>query len=133
MGKNTFIAMQRVIKLEPNRLRLILTKNPEEFADQVVVGQLEFSNSTPDDVVKNLKKRGFKNVMIAGGSYVYSSFLNSGLIDEIKVTIEPIFFDSGTPLLSSLTRTANLKLKSSEKLNDQGTMLLSYSVVPTIK
>ncbi|MDO8265737.1 MAG: dihydrofolate reductase family protein [Candidatus Saccharibacteria bacterium] len=132
MGKNTFTAMQRVIKLEPNRLRLILTKNPEEFADQVVDDQLEFSNSTPDDLVEDLKKRGFKNVMIAGGSYVYSSFLSAGLINEFKVTVEPIFFASGTPLLSSLDKNYNLELKSSEMLNDRGTMLLSYSVSPII-
>lgn len=132
MGKNTYIAMSRVIKPEPERLRLVLTNNPDDYSEKTIDGQLEFSDSTPSVVVEGLKKRGLKNVMIAGGSHVYSSFLSAGLINELKVTVEPIFFASGTPLLSNLDKTYNLDLVSSEKLNDRGTMLLSYSVSPII-
>ncbi len=130
MGKNTFIAMQRVIKLEPNRLIIILTKNPEEFTSQAVDGQLEFGSSSPDEVVADLNKRGFKNVMIAGGSYVYSSFLDARLVDDLLVTVEPVIFPSGTPLFTNLSDKIELKLKSTEKLNNRGTMLLRYVILP---
>ena len=126
MGKNTYIAMSRVIKLEPERLRLVLTSNPQQYADKIVEGQLEFSNLNPVDLAKNLEARGYERIMIAGGSQVYADFLNAGLINDFKVTVEPVIFASGVSFFKGLTKNYNLALVDAEKLNDQGTLLLSY-------
>ncbi len=127
LGSKTYLDLQRVIKPEAERLRLVLTSKPEKFNNSVVKGQLEFSNLQPSQLVKELDSRGYKKMMLVGGSQVYGDFLKAGLINELKVTIEPVIFASGTPLLLGLTEKYNLVLESSEKLNDRGTILLSYS------
>ena len=67
-------------------------------------------------------------VLLAGGARVYSSFIKEGLVDEIYLTVEPVIFGQGKPLLADGDSDVNLKLVSSKKLNKNGTLLLKYIV-----
>jgi riboflavin biosynthesis pyrimidine reductase len=55
-------------------------------------------------------------------------FLAAGLVDEIWLTVEPLLFGGGTPLLAARV-DVRLELLASEKLNAAGTLLLRYRVV----
>jgi riboflavin biosynthesis pyrimidine reductase len=54
-------------------------------------------------------------------------FFAAGLVDEIWLTVEPILFGGGTPLLVARV-DVRLELLASEKLNAAGTLLLRYRV-----
>lgn len=133
MGKNTYLAMRKSMVLDDKTLRVVLVRDLSEFLDDTVDGKLEFSNLEPLQLVEWLEELGHNEMLLAGGSYVYSSFLEAGLIDELLVTIEPVVFESGTPLFSNLKSTQNFKLASSKQLNSDGTLLLSYKLVPNSK
>jgi len=126
MGKNTYLAMRDSFVLDDKTLRVVLTKDLSEFLHETVEGKLEFSNLGPKQLVEWLEELGHSEMLLAGGSYVYSAFLGAGLINEFQITLEPVVFKSGTPLFSDLKSVQNLKLISSEKLNSNGTLLLSY-------
>jgi dihydrofolate reductase len=128
MGGETYRTAREAIRatLMPERLRVVVTRTPANFAADTVPGKLEFSSASPTQLVAELRQRGLQRCAILGGAQIHSLFLGAGLIDELWLTIEPLLFGSGTPLLASRAST-QLTLLSSEKLAPS-TLLLKYRV-----
>ncbi|MBP7875730.1 dihydrofolate reductase family protein [Candidatus Woesebacteria bacterium] len=129
MGKNTYEASKKVIRLTPEKLRIVLTSEPASYAGSVVPGQLEFFDSTPEKILSELESRQHSDVLLVGGSVTNARFLEAGLVNELWVTIEPRIFGQGQPLVSAAQLGTELQLESMEQLNDAGTILLKYKVV----
>ena len=128
MGSSTYDAFKQYLKLSPTTLRIVMTSKPEKYRDEVVAGQLEFSNQTPEELVETYQKKGHKELLLLGGSKVYSSFLEAKLINELLLTVEPLLFGNGKPLVEG-SETTSLKLISCKQLNEKGTLLLRYTVL----
>ncbi|MFT3781919.1 MAG: dihydrofolate reductase [Nibricoccus sp.] len=128
MGGATYRTARESIRggLMPDRLRLIVTRSPKTYAHETIPGKLEFVTGKPGDVANIFEDRGLKACAILGGSQVHSLFLDAGLVDELWITIEPLLFGGGTPLLANHT-TTKLKLLSQENLAAD-TLLLKYRV-----
>ncbi len=118
MGRTTFATLGKAL---PGRLIVVLTEKPEQI--EVIPGSVETASGDLKTVLDNLEKRGFSSVVIAGGSNVYSQFLNAGLVNELALTVEPIFFTSGIPLTGNLPNEMKLELLSVEKLGTSSVVL----------
>ena len=116
-------------KAKDGQLMIVLTRNPEKYSLKDVEDRLEFTNDSPTELIEKLKKRGRKSVLLAIGGNLSAQFFQEGLIDEFHLTIEPILFGTGTNMIAETDFMTNLKLVSSVKLNEQGTLLLKYAVV----
>jgi len=112
---------------EAGKLRVVFTSTPERFKE--VPGQLEFVNESPAGLVERLSKEGFKNVLLAGGARLSGSFLAAGLIDDIYVSIEPVLFGSGRPMITEPSLDISLQLQSLKQLNEKGTVLAYYKIL----
>ena len=121
MGRTTFATIGRAL---PGRLIVVLTEKPELV--EIIPGSVETASGDLKAILENLEKRGFSSVVVAGGSKVYSDFLNAGLIDEILLTVESHLFTSGVPLAQNLTHEIPLELLSVEKLGATS-VLFRYS------
>ncbi len=110
------------------RLRMVLTRTPEQHAADTRPGTLEFTSEAPGQLLASLRARGFARCAVLGGAQVHSLFFAAGLIDEAWLTVEPVLFGGGTPLLATQA-SVQLELQSSEKLNAAGTLLLRYRVL----
>ncbi len=128
IGKNTYISAKKVIKLTPNTLRIVLTKNPKQFEKEIVSGQLEFSSEFPIQLVKKLSRK-YKQMLLLGGANITTHFFKQNLIDEILITLEPKIFGKGLGIIDEVNLDINLKLTNIKKLNSQGTLLLKYAVL----
>lgn len=126
MGRKTYEQAKNSMQHKEGKLRIILTHEPEKFKDEEIPGQLEFSNDDPATLVKKSEERGYKTMLLLGGSEVNSMFFDAGLVDELWLTIEPQMFGKGNGLVGDLKNDISLKLESVEKLNDTGTLLLHY-------
>jgi len=128
MGGETYRVSRDTIRatLMPERLRVVLTRAPEAFANDTAPGKLEFVNTPPAQLAADLHQRGFQRCAILGGAQVHSLFIDAGLVDELWLTIEPLLFGGGTALLAQPT-AAKLSLVSSEKLSSNA-LLLKYRV-----
>jgi len=128
MGGETYRTARDMIRalLMPERLRIVLTRTPEQFATDTVSGKLEFASTQPAQLITGLGARGFLRCAILGGAQIHSLFLEAGLVDELWLTIEPLLFGGGTPLLARRTST-RLKLIARENLSAE-TLLLKYRV-----
>ncbi|NCN82456.1 MAG: dihydrofolate reductase [Candidatus Pacebacteria bacterium] len=128
MGRKTYFAAADKIRLSPERKRVVLTKNPELYIDLAVEGQLDFSSEQPAELVRRLTAEGYTTALLVGGGTVNWHFLQSGLINELLLTIEPQIFGAGQSLFAGPINSLKLELLEQKQLNDQGTMLMRYKV-----
>lgn len=129
MGRKTYESVKNHIRLSPNLRRIVLTQRPEEHKERHVQGQLEFSDESPKDLVRRMVAEGYTTMLLLGGSEVNESFLSDHLINECYITIEPKFFGSGKPLFATTNVDISLQLRDMMRLNDQGTILLRYTIL----
>jgi dihydrofolate reductase len=87
---------------------------------------VEVTNEAPQALLERLTMDGYESVVISGGSQIYSLFMEQSLIDEVHVTVEPIFMGNGTALFNK-SLEAKCSLTSSEKLNND-TLINIYKV-----
>lgn len=106
----------------------ILTKQPE-FSELggvklIVVSRKNFSMlssnhfiaHSPREALKLLKD--FKEVAVAGGGRLNSSFMKENLVDEIYLDVEPILFGRGIRLFAEDDFETKLELIGTKKLSD---------------
>jgi len=116
----------------------ILTKQPEfiDFKDikLVVVSQNDLTTISPNHLVARSPKEAlellndFKEVIVAGGGALNTSFMSENLIDEIYLDVEPIVFGKGIRLFKKSDFEAKLRLVETKKLsNDE--IQLHYQVL----
>lgn len=129
MGKNTYLIRKPYLKLTPGKLRVVMTRNPQQFRKDQVPAILEFSGDPPKKLVKRLGGLGFKQMLLVSGPKLNTAFLKDKLIDELMITLEPKIFGLGKGLVDQVPLDVNLKLKSIKRLNPQGTLLLKYDVL----
>tara|TARA_B100001971_G_C18031778_1_gene452938 strand:- start:197 stop:685 length:489 start_codon:yes stop_codon:yes gene_type:complete len=115
MGKNTFETMKRPM---PDRVHIV-------YSHEAIDG-VETTKASPAELLADIKKRGFNEVAICGGSSIYTLFMQANLVDTLYLTIEPQLFGSGVPLFTDELDT-QLQLISTKQVND--TVLLEYNVV----
>ncbi|HSY53692.1 MAG TPA: dihydrofolate reductase family protein [Opitutaceae bacterium] len=130
MGSVTYRGARDLICASPatKRLRVVLTRTPADRAAEARPDSLEFSSDPPKKILTGLSARGYARCVLLGGAQVHGLFLAAGLVDEAWLTIEPVLFGGGTPLLAARV-DVRLELLASEKLNAAGTLLLRYRVV----
>lgn len=128
MGSQTYQAVRDSIKLKENKLRVVLTKNPKKYSKDVIPGSLEFTNESPNQLINRLQGGGYKKMLLVGGGIINSLFLKSSLVDELRLTIEPVVFGQGKSIVSEEPLEIPLMLLSIRKLNKRGTLHLRYKV-----
>lgn len=126
MGAKTYEAAKQRIKLEPGKLRIVITRQPKKY--RAIPGMLEFTRETPLVLVQRLERQ-YKNMLLVGGSEIGALFLKAKLVNELHLTLEPLLFGTGKPLISPLPLDTNLKLISSKKINARGTLSLVYKIL----
>ena len=127
-GGETYRVSRDAIRANPSalRLRLVLTRTPERYAAETVPGVLEFTRDAPAELLAGLRRRGFQHCALLGGSHVHSLFIEAGLVDEVWLTMEPVLFGGGTPLLARRA-AVRLELQAVENLAAH-TLVLKYRV-----
>lgn len=117
MGSNTFKTL-----LHPLKDRLNIVYSHSETFEGV-----ETVTDSPNELLNKLEARGFTEVAICGGSEIYTKFIESGVVEKIHLTIEPLFFGTG---ISLFKRPVHVSLKLiSSSTTESGTIFNEYAVV----
>lgn len=128
MGGKTYQAAKGIIKLEEGKRRIVMTRDPKKNQKDEVAGRLEFSNESPETLIRRLERLGYRNMLLLGGSMINSLFLKKNLVDELWLTLEPVIFSKGKNLVDREDFDVTLTLKKIKKLNKRGTLVLQYQV-----
>ena len=97
MGRRTF---QTIGEPLPERLNVIMTHQEAPFDD--IAGQLECTNQSPHAVVKSLEVAAIRVPWSSAGAKYSVRFLSTDLVTDMYVTIEPIMFGDGIPLVEGI-------------------------------
>lgn len=127
MGSTSYHSAR--LKPSSKRLLVVMTKDLYKYINQEVLGQLEFTNESPVQLVKRYTLEGIEQMVIIGGPHVATSFLKEQLIDELYLTIEPRIFGTGGNFVTEEKLDINLRLISCEKVNDNGTLITKYTIL----
>lgn len=128
MGSATYRAAREHMRPSKDKPRLILTSQLDRYADDERDG-LYFMAAKPQEVIDKAASLACQNMLLAGGAKTNAQFLEEGLVDEMLITVEPLFLGSGRPLTAALTSQADLRLLEARRINDIGTMLLHYQII----
>lgn len=77
------------------------------------------------DEVARLKQAPGDGLLWVGGSDLAASFLEQGLVDEIRVIVTPILLGAGKSVLGAITRRHRLKLLGTRSFSS-GSHVLTY-------
>ena len=119
-GSRTF---ETIGKPLGGRLNIVLTRHPERYDP---AENLMFSSASPELLLNDLDRRGFKEAVLAGGSIINTLFIKSRLVNEVILTIAPQIFGQGVTLLSE-SCDVSLQLLEVQKL-DTHFVVLRYKV-----
>ncbi|MFA6522633.1 MAG: dihydrofolate reductase family protein [Patescibacteria group bacterium] len=117
MGRTTYETIGRPL---PNRLNIVLTRDTTGYESQP--GLLEYSSKPPREVLAELESRGFKDVIVGGGSSIYSQFLKEGLVTDLYITVESLLFGAGISFVDGAPER-KLHLVSSEQIGPESVLL----------
>lgn len=108
----------------PGRKNVVLTRDKSRRSD---FPNLVFTGKPPREVLADLQAEGYTTAVLAGGTIVNTLFAREGLIDEIMLTICPLFFGDGIALFSEQV-ALELRLLKTETLGSDA-ILAHYEVI----
>lgn len=96
-GSKTYLTIPDKFRPLKDRFNVVYTKNPDSIKpeDNLLITQLP-----PKELITLLNDKGYSQIAICGGHSIYELFIQSGIVDRVYQTIEPITFNSGVPFLS---------------------------------
>ena len=97
------------------------TMKQQDYPEVTVVSEL-----TPA-WVEALQTRSGKDIWLFGGSELFRSFLDSGHVDTVEMSVIPVLLGGGIPLLPPPYNPAKLRLLS-HKVYRSGRVSLAYEV-----
>ena len=78
------------------------------------------------DEVARLKRQSGRDLLVMGSSDLAAALVGPGLIDELRIMVNPVFLGDGKPVLKGLTAPARLRLLGSKTFAN-GNVLLRYA------
>ncbi len=120
MGENTFKTFPSPLK---ERLNVVFS----EKEDNEEIEGVKWVKGEPEKVLAELESLGYEKVLLGGGAFLNSLFLEKKLINEIMLTVEPKIFGAGLSLFNR-DLDADLKLLNVEKINENS-VLLHYELL----
>jgi len=106
-------------------LNIVMTRNKKLIAAQTQNDPILFTNLDSKEVIEEVEKRGYSELLIIGGGKLNSSFLKANLIDEIIIDIHPTILGKGVKLFGDQEFDINLKRTKVTQL-EEGLVQIVY-------
>ena len=105
-----------------NSIEKIVVSTTLESADW---NNTRLVNEDVVEEIEKIKQRSEKDVAIFGSSKLTASLLSAGLVDELRLMVNPVLLNDGTALFAGLPIQITLTHRSTRTF-DSGNVLLSY-------
>lgn len=86
-----------------------------------------FSDATPSGVLELADQKGFKEILLVGGTELNTSFFQEDLVDEVYLSVHPVVFARGLPLIGEIEYEKQLELLGVKEIAG-GLVQLHYKV-----
>lgn len=109
IGRRTFEVVLRLghLAFYGKKPVVVLSNRPLDLSS-IEGAVVERMSGEPDEIVGQLKSRGFKHAYIDGGITI-QRFLAAGLIDRLVITRVPVLIGEGIPLFGPVPHDISLR------------------------
>jgi dihydrofolate reductase len=113
VGRKTHEIMkrERVFEKCGNPVVVVVNRSRDYCGKGIIVVK------SPKDAVEVLSAMKFRYLLLGGGGILNSSFLTSGLVDQLWIDIEPLLFGDGIKIFAAKGFAAKLELIGLKKLS----------------
>src|SRR4051812_30572611 len=125
LGRKTYEVSLRLGAKFDSRERTIVFSRQAPPAD--APPGVEFVGGAIGPFVSRLREQPGKDIWLMGGGELIASFLDEHAIDELVISVVPVFIGDGIPLIARRHRHVPLELQSVERFED-GLVQLHYRV-----
>lgn len=136
MGRRTYELMEsfwpteEAKSIEPETAMLMSTIDKHVFTHNKLETNwknVEVHDGNVGEIVKALKEKPGKDITVLGSSNLCLTLIREGLLDEIRLMINPVILGSGSTLFQGMDTLLPLSLKTTRTFGN-GNILLTYSV-----
>jgi dihydrofolate reductase len=126
LGRKTYeVSLRMGAKFDSKKYRTFVFSRHAPPAD--APSGVEFVNGAIGPFMSHLRERAGKDIWLMGGGELIASFLDEHAIDELVISVVPVFIGDGIPLVARRHRHVPLDLRSVERFED-GLVQLHYRV-----
>lgn len=116
-----------VAQLMNNISKVVVSKSLKEVKETKNWKHVRLINNNFKDEIMRLKKEKGADIILMASSNLCVSLLEWGLLDEVRIMINPVVIGKGTPLFEGLKGKVSLELTKSRVFKN-GNVLLTYHV-----
>lgn len=95
MGSTTF---ETIGKALPGRHMIVYSD--KDVSHDPRYAEIEVTKKDPQELLKDLEQRGYKEVAICGGASIYTLFMKHNAVQTVYLTVHSPLFESGIPLFN---------------------------------
>jgi len=125
LGRKTYDESLRLGAKFEGKTRAIVFSHGPRPADAPAA--VEFVNDDIGRFVERMREQPGKDIWLMGGGELIASFLDAQAIDELSISVFPVFIGDGIPLIARRHRHVPLELLSAEPF-ENGVVQLHYRV-----
>lgn len=125
VGRRTFEMMVNAGRPTVPGMKLFVfsrTLRQRDYPDITVVAERQ------EETLSSLRAKRGKDIWLFGGSALFRSLLQTGLVDTVEVSIVPVLLGGGIPLLAIPADRKRLELTDHRVYKKSGTVVLQYDV-----
>lgn len=121
MGRKT---AELIGKPLPGRLNIVMSKQHRANGKWQIENNLIFTDKKPREILADLEKRGFKQVVIGGGASIYTLWFKEKLVDEVWASLQPVVLGQGIKAVEDVG--VKMKLIGKEDIGE-GVVVMKYA------
>lgn len=125
LGHNTYKTFPR--RPLKNRLNVVYTRD-ETLLAETPTDSLRYTNTRPEQLLRELRAAGRNRVLLCGGTSVYDAFLP--FVSRLLITIEPVCLGNGIPLFNADFMNPMSLTLVKHSVTIGGTIFVEYDKVP---
>jgi dihydrofolate reductase len=130
MGRKTYEIFARQWPAATGPYADFLNRMPK-YVFSRTLGTADWNNTTviagdPVESVRALKDAGGNDLVMYGHGLFSQALVDAGLVDELTLTIVPVFVPNGTPLFRNGAESSRWELVQAGPGNDPGLASLTY-------
>lgn len=107
--------------------KIVFSKSLESINETEYWKNVTLKHEVDADELKKLKESSNKDIAILGSSNLCVSLLKAGVLDELRLMVNPVVLGKGTTLFEGLDEKVNLTLTNTRNFKN-GNILLFYDV-----
>lgn len=107
--------------------KIVFSKTLESVKETDVWKHVRLVKDNIKEEIEKLKQQDGKKIVVLGSSNLCVSLLEEGLLDTVRLMVNPVAIGSGTPLFHGIKKKYSFKLINSRKFAN-GNVLVDYEV-----